>query len=96
MKVVRTINVRRGQDEQPTTSGTLTDSRQQGRKKVRENHSQPGLYVLQCLVLGPPSAVDLEARLEIGDDSEEIRQGSDNSVKVEVDVVGSNVHRQLL
>lgn len=40
--------------------------------------------------------MDLVARLEIGDDGEEIRQGSDNGVKVKVNMVGSNIQRQLL
>lgn len=40
--------------------------------------------------------MDLEPGLEIGYDGEEIRQGSDNGIKVKVNMVGSNIHRQLL
>lgn len=40
--------------------------------------------------------MDLVIRLEVGDDSKEISQGSDNGVKVKVNVVGSNIRREML
>lgn len=38
--------------------------------------------------------MDLETRLEIGDDTKEIRQGGYNGIKVEVNVVGSDIRRE--
>ena len=40
--------------------------------------------------------MNLETRLEVGDNGEEVHQGSHNSVKVEVNVVGSNIRGELL
>ena len=45
-------------------------------------------------ILSPPTAMDLETRLEIGDDTKEIRQGGYNGIKVEVNVVGSDIRRE--
>ena len=39
--------------------------------------------------------MDLESRLEVGDNGEQVHQGSHNSVKVEVNVVGSNIRGKL-
>lgn len=92
----RTINIRRGQNKQSTTSRTLTNSRQHGRKKVRQNHSQTGLNILQCRILSSPTTMYLEPRLEVCHSGKQVRQGSDNGVEVEVDMVGSDIHGQLL
>lgn len=40
--------------------------------------------------------MDFVPRLEAGDNSKEIRQGSDNDVKIEVNVVGSDFCREVL
>lgn len=39
--------------------------------------------------------MNLETRLEVCDDGEKVHQGSHNSVKVEVNVVGSNICGEL-
>ena len=39
--------------------------------------------------------MNLESRLEVGDNGEEVHQGSYNSIKVEVNVVGSNICGEL-
>lgn len=40
--------------------------------------------------------MDLETRLEIGDNTKEVRQGGYNSIEVEVNVVGSNIRGERL
>lgn len=98
MKTIRkrTINIRRGQNKQSTTSRTLTNGRQHGRKKVRQNHSQTGLNILQCRILSSPTTMHLVTRLEVGHSGKQVRQGGDNGVEIEVDMVGSDIHGQLL
>lgn len=91
-----TINVGRCQNKQSTTSWALANSGKQRRKQVRQDHSQTSLHILQSGILSPPTAVDLETRLEIGDNTKEVRQGGYNGIEVEVNVVGSDIRGERL
>jgi hypothetical protein len=87
---VFTIHIRRSQNKETTATWTLTDCWKKRRKKIRENHSQTGLDVLERLVLCSSTAVYLELGLKVGYDGEEVRESGHDGVKVEIDVVGPN------
>ena len=85
------IHIRAPENEEAATVAAAADGGQELREEVGYNHAETGLDVLEGEAFGFGAAVDDEAGGEVCDEGEEVCEGCDDGVHVEVDVVGADV-----
>lgn len=85
------VDVRAAEDKEATAVAAAADGGKELCEEVCDDHAKTGLDVLEGEAFGFAAAVDDETGGEVGDEGEEVGEGCDDGVHVEVGVVGADV-----